>query len=285
MAYNDGTVPTLAEQITGDFIAPKYSQDVIMHTKSNLVVAASVNTSYRSDLVKGNMVYIPVMSECTTAEVTPGTESTAINLVGTPVSITVDKWRVAAIEESEMMNLQDHVGYLEKGAESCAYAIVKDVDTALGALFSALQSTTTYGSDGQTLTDDIIIAVTEVLDEGDVPNDNRVIIADPSSRADLLKIDKFVRTDYVRTPVVATGQIGIMYNMPVKITNNLTASTTGNYGVIMHRDALGLVIQANPYVQKIPMPWVHQTKYQVKIIYGVGELRDAFGYSFYTRSK
>ena len=285
MAYNAGTVPTLAEEISGKFVPEIFSKNVIMHTKSNLVVANAVNTEYKSDLKFGYKVHIPVMSEVTAAEVTPGTESTAINAVGTPTSITIDQWRVAAIEESEMMAIEDNVGYLEKAAKSCAYAIAKDVDTKLGTLFSALSNSSVHGSDGQTLTDDIIIALMEALDEADVPDDDRVIITDPSSKADLLKIDKFVRNDYVRNPVVATGQFGNIYNMKVLITNNLTAVAAGigNYGVMMHRDALGLVIQENPYVQRIPMPWVHKTKYQVKIIYGVGELRDTFGRAFYTR--
>jgi hypothetical protein len=285
MAYNAGTIPTLAEEITGDFIAPVYSKNVLMHVMSNLVVANAVNTDYRADLKYGNMVYIPVLSEVTTAEVTPGTESTAINAVDTPVSITVNKWRVAAIEESEMMNIEDHVGYLEKAAQSCGYAIAKDIDTTLGAEFDTLggYSTSGYGSDGQTLTDDIILALMEYLDEGDVPQDDRSLICDPSSKADLLAIDKFIRNDYVRQPVVATGQFGMIYNTKVLITNNLTTATTGHYGCMLHRDALGLVVQKDPYSQKIPMPWVHKTKYQTKVIYGVGELRDTFGIPFFTR--
>ena len=154
----------------------------------------------------------------------------------------------------------------------------------MGALFSALYSGSTYGADGQTLTDDIILTLMENLDEGDVPEDDRVIICDPSSKVDLLSIDKFVRNDYVRGGPIETGQFGNIYNMKVKITNNLTAATTGNYGVMMHRDALGCVIQKEPYSQRIPMPWEHQTVYQVKVIYGVAELRDTFGRSFYTRS-
>ena len=124
----------------------------------------------------------------------------------------------------------------------------------------------------------------QYLDENDVPEDNRVIIADPSSKSDLLNIDKFVRNDYIRGAPVETGQFGTIYNMKVKITNILTAATTGNYGVMMHRDAIGLVLQKNPYSQRIPMPWKHMTVYQVKVIYGVGELRDTFGRAFYTRS-
>ncbi len=286
MSYNTGTVPTLAQEITGYFIPAEYSKNVIEHVMSNLVVAANVNTDYRKDLKFGSVVYIPVTSEITTAEVTPGTVPTAINGVGTGVSITVNKWRVAAAEESDMMAIEDHVGYLDKIAKSCAYAIVKYVDTTLGALFSALTTASgAYGSDGQTMTDDIIIAIREGLREADVPEPERwVMIGDPSMEADMYKIDKFVKSDYGAGNVTETGNIGRIYGMKVFVTNNLTATgTTGNYGVIMHPDALGCVIQENPRTQRVPIPQEFRTLYLVDNIFGVGELRDTFGRPFYTR--
>tara|TARA_Y100000310_G_scaffold334669_1_gene414940 strand:- start:586 stop:1443 length:858 start_codon:yes stop_codon:yes gene_type:complete len=284
MAYNSGTDPTLAELITAKFLPEKFSQDVIFHTMSNLVVASRVNTSYRSDLKNGYKVSIPVLSEVTDTEVTPGTVPTARDAAGTPVSITVNHWREASVEISDMANIENHAEYLSIAAKSCAYRIAKRVDTTLGALFSTLNSSSVYGSDGQTLTDDIILALMETLDEGDVPEDDRSIITDPSSKVDLLKIDKFVRNDYVREPVIATGKFGNIYNMGVYITNNLTATTTGNYGVMMHRDALGLVIQKNPRSQMVRIPQEFRTLAIVDVIFGVAELRDTFGYSFYTRS-
>ena len=279
------TSPTLAQLITGKFVPEIYSKNVIMHTKSNLVVANAVNTEYRDELSFGTLVNIPVLSAVSAGDISAGTELTAQNAVGTAASLTVNQWKGVRIEESEMSNVQDAVGYLEKAAESCGYAVAKAIDTSLGALFSGLAGGSVYGTDGQTLTDDIIIALIETLDEADVPDENRVLITDPSSKADLLKIDKFVRNDYVRNPVVATGKFGDIYNLKVFITNNLApvAGGTGSYGVVMHRDALGLVIQKNPYTQKIEEYLKHQVVLQTKVIYGVAELRDTFGKSFYTR--
>lgn len=283
MAYNTGTDPTLAELITAAFIPQKYSKDVIMHTKSVLVVAESVNTDYRNDLSYGYVVNIPVFSAGSDSEITPGTELTPVDSAGTPVTLTVNKWRGIAHEISEMSKIQSYADYFDKCAQSQAYTLAKRVDTDLGALFQYLASSSVYGSDGQTFEDNIILELMETLDENDVPTESRVIIGDPSTRVDIFKIDKFIRTDYVRTPAVSSGKIGDIYGMEVKITNNLTAATTGNYGVMMHRDALGLVIQANPEAQVIPMPWEHIVKIQTKVIYGVGELRDTFGKAFYTR--
>lgn len=285
MAYNTGTDPTLAELITAAFVPQKYSQDVIMHTKSNLVVASRVNTTYRKDLRSGYVVNIPVLTEVTDTEVTPGTVPTPRDAAGTPVTITVDKWREASVEISDMANIEDPVGYLAKAAQSCSYRISKRVDTTLGALFSTLSSDVVYGSDGQILTDDIVIALMETLDENDVPEDDRCVITDPSNKADLLKIDKFVSNDYVKEPVIPTGRFGNIYNMGVFITNNLTATTVGNYGVMMHRDALGLVIQNNPRSQMVRIPQEFRTLFIVDVIFGVGELQDTFGKSFYTRKK
>lgn len=278
--------PTYAELKDRFWIPENFSKNVIMHTMSNLVIANAINTDYAADAKLGYNVNIPVMTEPSAGSVTAGTELSAQDATTTGKTITIDQWYGVRIEESEQEMIQDHVKYLEKGAESCAYAIAKQVDTALGALFSSLggYSASAYGSDGQTLTDDIIIALMETLDESDVPEDNRSIICDPSSKADLLKIDKFVRNDYIRGEPISTGQFGNIYNMKVLITNNLTAATTGNYACMLHRDALGCVIQSSPYTQRVEMPWEHQVIYQVKVVYGVAELRDSFGVPFYTRS-
>jgi len=285
MAYNTGTDPTLTELINRYWVPKVYSKQVIEHTKSKLVVAESVNHDYERELRIGDTVYIPCTTEPSTSDVTPGTQITASDVTTTGKSLTVSNWKGVLTEISEMAKIEDAVGYLNKTAVSQSYAILKAIDTALGALFSGLAGDSVYGADGQALTDDIILALMEYLDEGDVPEDDRSIITDPSSKVDLLKIDKFVRNDYVRNPVVPTGQFGAIYNMAVKITNNLTAvpSGTGNYGVMMHRDALACVVQKQPYSQMIPEPKYHRFLFQTKVIYGVGELRDTFGRSFYTR--
>jgi len=284
VAYDSGTTPTLAQLITGKFIPTKFSKDVIMHTKSNLVVAPRVNNEYRKELVKGSVVNIPVFTEGTTSEVTPGTVPTAVNLVGTSASITVNRWRKIATEISDMAQIEDLVDYFKGAAESLSYSIIKDVDTYLGTLFSGLNGSTPYGTDGQTFTDAIFRALVETLDEADVPDDGkRVLIGDPSFKADVNNVDKYISTDFVRTPVVPQGRIGQIYNTEVFQTNNLTAATTGNYGVLMHKNALGLVIQENPRSQVVPMPQEFRTLLIVDVIYGAQEIRDTFGISFYTR--
>ena len=285
MAYNTGTDPTLAELITAGFNPAMFSKDTIMHVMSNLVADKVVTTKWKKQLTKGYTVTIPVFSEVSSSEVTPGTEPTPQDAAGTPATITIDKWREATVEISDMSEIEDLADYMSGAAESCAYAISKYIDTTVGALYSTLSSSSAYGSDGQPLIDDIIIAIREGLREADVPNPEMWnMVTDPSGEADIYQIDKFVRSDYGGQAASATGNIGRIYGMKTWISNNLTAATTGNYGVILHPDAIGLVIQQNPRVQVIPKPWEFVTKLQVDVIFGAAEIRDTFGKAFYTRS-
>lgn len=285
MAYNAGSDPTLAELITAKFVPEMFAKDVLMHTKSNLVCANVFNTDFRNDLRMGYKVSIPVFSEISTTEVTPGTEPTAADAANaTCASVTVDNWYQAAVEISELAAIENAANYLKGASEAASYAIAKKIDTSIGVLFSTLGGSSVYGSDAQTFTDDIFLALVEYLDENDVPDDGkRVLIGDPSTRVDMLKIDKFVSVDYTKM-VVPTGQIGQIYNCKVYITNNLTDAGTGNYGVLAHRDAIGVVIQKEPRVRLWDMGYKFIQKIIVDAAWGAGEIRDVFGRCFYTRS-
>lgn len=290
MGYDtSNTSPTYTELSSGMFIPVLYSTQVIQHVMSNLVAASLVNIRYASDLRFGHTVNIPVMSEVTATEVTPGTDHAVVNAVSaSPKTITVDQWYAAQIETSDYNDIQNRPDYLAEAAKSCGYAVAKVIDSFVCTFFDDLASMsgTGYGSDGQTLTDDIVLALMQYLDAGDVPDDGqRCLIGDASSKVDLLKIDKFIRNDYVRNPVVATGKFGEIYNMGFFTTQNLTDSTTGHFGVMMHRDAIGLVVQRNPRSVRFELPEQFVTRYRTDAIYGAGQLRNTFGKAFYTREK
>lgn len=285
MAYNTGTDPTLAELITAKFIPEIFSTLVLSTLKDELVIVPAVSHAYQKDLKLGTKTWIPVFSAPTVGEVTPGTELTKNDMAGTPVSITVDKWWGAAMEISEMANIEDMPSYLEGGAKEIAYAVAAKIDLDVGALFSALSGSSVQGSDGQTFTDDLMIDISETLDEANVKTRDRVIIGDPSTRADIRKIDKWMKSDYISGQPAMNGQLTNIYGMPVLITNNLTAATTGSYGVVMHRSAIGVAIQQNPKAQRIDEEIKHRIVIQVKAIWGEDEIRDTCGKSFYTRKK
>lgn len=285
MAWPDTRQPT--DALTYEFVPQVWSSKVIDHVRANLVAAQVVNTAWKSELTIGDKVWIPVTTTMSTSTVNPATTAASVLVnatTGTDAEyIEITHWEESPVQLDDSVKRQSQVGnLLEIMASNAAYALEKSIDTDVCTLFAGLQ--TTYGSDGQTFTDDIYIYLMENLDEGDVPRIGRSLVGDPSMMADIYKIDKFIRLDYQNTQVVATGNIGLMYGTPVYITNNLVApGTTGNTGALLHRDAIGLVIQDGPDVEKWRHHAAHADIINISAMWGEAELRDTFGLGFYTR--
>ena len=125
----------------------------------------------------------------------------------------------------------------------------------------------------------------EGLDEADIP-ESRAMVCDPSTIADMRKIDKFMTFDYTTSPLRLAGYRGRIdaYGLPVFMTNNLTAATTGNYGAILAKEAIGLIVQSPMDVEKWREPLRHSWIVNTSGFYGVDVLRASpSGAYFYTR--
>lgn len=280
-----------SDALTGEFVPQIWSARVFDHVKSHLVAAMTVNTSWQAELTLGDKVWIPVMAELSGGAVDPTATSVLTNMntsAGTTAtSITIDTWWEVPVQIDDSVKQQTQVGnLLDIMALNAAYALEKKIDTDVNTLYSTLASSSVQGSDGQTFSDDILIALQETLDELDIPRTDRSLIGDPSTVADIYKIDKFMNYDYSRQTFSTDGFVGMIpaYNIPFFVTNNLVDAGTGNYGVLLHRDALGLVVQGGLTVEKWRESKRHADIVNISAMFGSDELRDTFGKAFYTRS-
>jgi len=168
------------------------------------------------------------------------------------------------------------------------YAIAQAVDTDLLGLYTGFTNTDvgTYGSD---ITDAVIVAAIQAIDEANAPIEDRAIILKPSQKAAIMKLDKFVKADYLGqyqepTPVRRGPNNrylwGEIYGIPVYYTTQVptTAGTpTQTHNVLIHKEAWALALQQAPrtqasYWQK-DLAWL----VTVDVIYGVATLRSDFG--------
>ncbi len=280
-----GRVPTTFDD--KKFIPEAFSKNVLVALKNKLVAVPVFNHSYEPDLVKGDTLYIPQTNTGSAYEITVGKEVQDSNAFNTSaVTLSISNYYGAKHTIDVMTRRQSQVDVIALAETENAYAINKQMDTSVCTLFSTLggKSTSAYGTDGSPWTDDVLIAAVEYLDEANAPSENRVWIADPSTKADILKIDKFVRMDYFASDAVLTGTFRKdIYGAPLLITNNLVAASTGSYGVYAHKDAIGIVISENPDSFIVEQPLLHQVVLETDALWGVVELRDTFGYPIFTR--
>ena len=291
MAWPDEAyrMPVLAE--TGEFIPVLYSTKVINHVRSNLVAVQVCNTTWKAQLQKGDQLQIPIMTTTAATDVDPQTSflaaADAKAWSTTPGTINIEYWKENPIMIDDSTAGQTHItNLMDIMAGNAAYGLEKAIDTTVNTLFQGLTATWA-GADGQTFTDAIFIDLMEGLDEADVPRRDRSLVGDPSMVADIYKIDKFMSYDYSKRPFETEGFVGMLpaYNVPVFISNNLSSTTTGAYGALLHRDAIGVVIQSDLKVERFRVPWQHADGVNVSAYYGCAVLRATFGVEFFTRKK
>ena len=281
-------VPSGAD--TNLFIPKLYCNRVIDAAKSELVAWDAISSEWRDDLVKGNVLYIAKTNVVVATEVSVGTRRASLDpFATTGVTLTIDQWWEAPIDIDYMTLRQTHIDMEGAAAREAAYGIRNKIDDTVCALFNDLGGYTAsaYGTDGQTLTDDILLYLKETLDEADVPMvlDERSLIIDPSALVDMLKIDKLVAADYVKIGAIVNGIIGnSVYGCKVRVTNNLAAATTGAYAVMLHKRAIASAAQMDTAWVK-EYEDLHLRRYQAEALWGVIEAQDSFGIPFYTRKK
>ena len=289
MAWPDEAfrMPVLAE--TSEFIPVIYSTKVINHVRSNLVAVATCNTTWKAQLAKGDQLVIPVMTTTAATDVNPQTSFLATadaKAWGTaPANINIQYWKENPIMIDDSTAAQTQVaGLMDIMATNAAYGLEKAIDTTVNTLYQSATGTWA-GTDGQKFSDDLFITLMEGLDEADVPRTDRSLIGDPSMIADIYKVDKFMSMDYSNKPFTTDGWRGTLpaYNVQVFSSNNLSAASTGNYGILMHRDCIGCVIQSDLKVERFRVPWQHSDGVNVSAFYGAAVLRATFGAEFFTR--
>lgn len=272
---------------TAGFIPELWSKKVLDAVHHRLVVVPLVNHAWEGELSKGDTMNVGATSVVAATQVTIGSEGSATNpLNASLVQIVVDQYWEAPVYLEYPGRIQSQVRLEGAAQVESGYAIALKMDGTLCDLFSTLNSGTIKGSDGAAITDDVLIDCVETADEADIPPENRVWVFDPSTRADVMKIDKFVRSDYGYGDVIPTGAFRKdVYGAPLFITNNLTAvsSGTGSYGCYLHRDALAIIAQENSKVDRVEQPLKHQVVINTTALWGVKLMRATFGYPIYTR--
>lgn len=273
---------------TAGFVPEVWSNLVLDAVHNQLVCWNAIDGRWTVGQKKGDTVNIGVLNTVTATEVVVGTKASSLDIAtGSKKQLVMNQWYEAPVDIDTMTIAQSQIDWQSQAQKEGAYAIAKNMDTYVATLFSALAGGNVAGSDGNTVDDELLLSLKQYLDEADVPMDNdRYLIIDPSALVDLLKIDKFIQAQYVTTGAVANGKIGTtpLYGCNVLVTNNLTAATTGAYGVMMHRRAIAGAAQImDTYV--LPYPDLHQVRYSTDVLFGAVEVRDTFGKSFYTRAK
>ena len=305
MALGSNQVTTT---IAGNFIPELWSDEVIGAYKSNLVVANLV-TKLNHKGKKGDTIHIPVPSRGSASAKAANTQVTLSAATNSVVNVSLDKHYEYSKLIEDIAEVQALASMRKFYTDDAGYALAKQVDSDLIDLGEGFQSgattdgsyTTAYIGSGTTLwtgtneadlDDDGLRALILVLDNADVPMDNRSLIVPPVCANDLLGINRFTEQAYIGSgDALKTGKIGQIYGVDVFISTNCDTAASGGgtgssgggterVGILMHKDALVLAEQVGVRSQTQYKQEYLGDLFTSDTIYGVKELRNDAGVCF-----
>tara|TARA_R110000824_G_scaffold241589_1_gene430331 strand:- start:502 stop:1434 length:933 start_codon:yes stop_codon:yes gene_type:complete len=291
-----------------NFIPELWSDEVIAGYKQNLVLGNLV-TKINHSGKKGDTIHIPTP---TRGSANAKVADTQVVLQGDTHGVTnlsIDKHYEYSVVIEDIVEVQALQSLRRFYTDDAGYALANQVDDDLFAITEVLQGGTAGGSgtalwekakiggDGATdyvggtsnssdITDVGIRKMILLLDNADVPMDNRSLVVPPIAMNDMLGINRFTEQQYIGDGAgIKTGKIGAIYGMDVYISNNCPSVTSTNsvvsrIGLMIHKDAIALVEQMGVRSQTQYKQEYLGDLFTSDTLYGVGELRNTAGVAF-----
>ena len=274
---------------THDVFRPEiWSMEVLRATEDALVMAPLVKRFDAEVQGKGDTVNIPKVANLSANSKSANTQVTLQANTESNTTISIDNHQEASFLVEDLIKVQSSYNLLAEYTQKAGFAIAEKIDTDLLAEYSSFTNTDvgTYGTD---LTDAVVLAAIEALDLANAPMQNRAAVIDPRQKTSLLKIDKFVKADYMGEygdpTIVRTGPNnrylwGDIYGVPMYYTNQIPTSAgtpTQYHNILFHKEAIALALQTAPRTQSNYILEYLGDLVVVDTIYGIQTIRGDFG--------
>ena len=290
--------------VANNFIPELWSDEVIGAYKTNLVLANLV-TKLSHKGKKGDSIHIPVPARGSASIKAANTQVTLSAATNTKITVTIDKHYEYSKLIEDIAEVQALASMRKFYTDDAGFALAKQVDSDLFALAEGFQAGTVGGtgaamyekayigstgaafytgnsSNAADITDAGIRAMLLLLDNADVPMDNRSMVVPPIVVNDMLGLSRFTEQQFIGSgDAIKTGKIGQIYGVDIMISTSCpTATSTDRVGMIIHKDALVLAEQVGVRSQTQYKQEYLGDLFTSDTIYGVAELRNDAGVAF-----
>ena len=290
--------------VANNFIPELWSDEVIGAYKTNLVLANLV-TKLSHKGKKGDSIHIPVPARGSASVKSANTQVTLSAATNTKITVTIDKHYEYSKLIEDIAEVQALASMRKFYTDDAGFALAKQVDSDLFALAEGFQAGTVGGtgaamyekayigstgaafytgnsSNAADITDAGIRAMLLLLDNADVPMDNRSMVVPPIVVNDMLGLSRFTEQQFIGSgDAIKTGKIGQIYGVDIMISTSCpTATSTDRVGMIIHKDALVLAEQVGVRSQTQYKQEYIGDLFTSDTIYGVAELRNDAGVAF-----
>ena len=246
---------SVAGQTNSFFLPAVYSKKVLNFFRKASVAEAITNTDYEGEISAfGDSVRIIKEPVISVSAYTRGSDTTATKLTDQEINLVVDTANAFKFIVDDIETSMSHVNFKEVAASSAAYALRDAFDAAvIAAGFAGLSASSpdhTLGTDSAThlgagvydgsgavgldVTDplDLLAKFARLLDEQNVPEEGRWVVAPPSfyeelsqSGSKLLSVDFNAGQGSIRNGLVTSG---LLRGFSMYKSNNVAAPSSAD---------------------------------------------------------
>lgn len=204
------------------------------------------NTKFEGDFVGNDTVHFPRYTKLTTQDLaTSYSTFTPEDVVLTDETFTLDTRKVASYEISDEDYIEMKVDVDNPLIKSMKEAFANDYDTAIFSEYANAgyvvddgdMETATNGGSGNPINlsknniYDLVTSVVEVMDENNVPAQDRFLVVSPKEKRLLAKAPELLRSTSMWDRVVTWGFMGEIDGVSIWYSNNLQTVTNVRHAI------------------------------------------------------
>jgi hypothetical protein len=286
------------------FIPEIWSDEVIAAYQKNLKMSPLVKKMSMTGK-KGDLIHVPKPIR---GAVSAKVQDTAVNIqanVEGELTIAVDRHFEYSRFIEDIVEVQALTSLRQFYTEDAGYQLAVQVDTDLmncatgfgdgTRVVNPSSASAWVNSNSYEFVDDAGLALfgtgpagafndegfrtaIKILDDADVPMDNRCLVIPPAARKDIMGIERYVSSDFVGGRGVESGLIGNLYGVDIYVSSNAPTLTTNVRGCIFfHKDAIVHAEQMSVRSQTQYKQEYLSTLYTADTLYGIETYRPEAG--------
>lgn len=199
-----------------NFIPELWSREILLTLRKRLIFGALCNRDYEGDIAQvGDTVHIVSFADPTISDYAKYGTITWEQLTDSETTLVIDQGKSFSFQVDDIDRKQALPGFVETATRYAAYGLANSMDGFVSALMYAnadagneLGDQTVSSSDDGEEAYALLLNLRAKLAEAGVPDDGRWVAVPTSFYSQLLKNDKFVRSDASPGITTQTGMLG-----------------------------------------------------------------------------
>lgn len=243
-----------------NFIPEVWSKKLLGVFDKSVVMAKLANTQFEGEIRNaGDTVYVRTFGNVTISNYTRDMTVSFETLADPLQTMVIDQQKYFAFKIDDLDKAQADIDVVDGYANRAAIAIRDVVDSYLiGLAQSQVATGNTMGTQASPLSmtkDNVyeyITTMSEMLDESNIPAEDRHLVISPKVKSMILKSTEFTRSTTMGDNVIQNGYIGNVAGFSVHVTTNMPAVSNVHTILGFNGDFLSFASQVSQVEQVRP---------------------------------